>query len=115
MDNINASLKPLYVSSCLPVTAPTSTKKGGLNWGAIFIMLMMGLPALITLSITAYDYFYPHQAVLRAMRTRLERCYSLAKPGEVVDVDKIMKKYEGKEDILFSILRNKYPKFGECQ
>jgi hypothetical protein len=78
-------------------------------------MLMMGLPALITLSITAYDYFYPQEAVLRAMRTRLEKCYTVAKPGEVVDVDKILKKYKGKEDILFSILRTKYPKFGECQ
>ena len=26
---------------------------------------MMGLPAIITLSITAWDYFFPKQAVLR--------------------------------------------------
>ena len=81
---------------------------------AIFIMLMMGLPALVTLGLTAYDYLYPQQAVQREVRTRLNKCYERAKPGETVDLDKILKKYEGKEDILFSILRNKYPKVKEC-
>jgi len=71
---------------------------------------MMGLPALITLGLTAYDYVYPQQAVQREVRSRLSKCYEKAKPGETVDLDSIVKKYAGREDILFSILRNKYPK-----
>ena len=42
-------------------------KPKGWNWSAIFIMGMMGLPAIITLSITAWDYFYPKEAVLRVL------------------------------------------------
>lgn len=90
-------------------------KSGGLNWSAICIILMMVLPAVITLAISAYDMMYPKLAAARMIREKIQKCYSAAKPNEVVDIEKIMKKYNGKERALFANLRNKYPKFPACQ
>lgn len=89
-------------------------KAAGYNYAAICIIAMMVLPALITLGITAYDMMYPEAAVARMNRDKVQRCYSAAKPREVVDIDKIMKKYAGRETTLFATLRNKYNKFPEC-
>lgn len=92
----------------------TKKKPAGYNYAAICIIAMMVLPALITLGITAYDMMYPEAAAARMNRDKVQRCYSAAKPKEVVDIDKIMKRYAGKETTLFATLRNKYSKFPEC-
>lgn len=89
-------------------------KSAGLNYAAICIMAMMVVPALLTLGLQAYDMVYPEAAAERMIRSRLQRCYSAAKPNEVVDLDKILKKYKKKENTLFATLRNKYSKFPEC-
>jgi hypothetical protein len=89
---------------------------GKLNYAAICILVMMVLPALITLGIQAVDMLYPKAAEKRSLREKVVRCYSAAKPNEKVDLDKIMKKYDGKEHVLFSNLGNKYGrKFPECR
>lgn len=89
-------------------------KSGGLNYAAICILVMMVGPALVTLGIHAYDIMYPKAAAARTIRDKIQRCYSAAKPKEVVDIEKIMKKYDGRETALFANLRNKYSKFPEC-
>lgn len=89
-------------------------KSAGLNYSAICIMAMMVVPALITLGIQAYDMVYPEAATDRLIRSRLQRCYSAAKPNEVVDIEKILKKYKKKEGALFANLSNKYSKIPEC-
>lgn len=89
-------------------------KNSGMNYSAICILVMMVLPALITLGIQAYDMMYPKAAADRLIRERLNRCYAAAKPKEVVDIDKIIKKYLGKEKTLFATLRNKYSKHPDC-
>lgn len=90
-------------------------KSAGLNYTAICILAMMVVPALLTLGIQAYDMVYPEAATERLIRSRLQRCYSAAKPNEVVDIDKILKKYKKKEGALFANLSNKYSKIPECQ
>lgn len=90
-------------------------KSSGLNFSAICILLMMILPAMVTLGIQAYDMMYPKLAAARIIRERVQKCYAAAKPNEVVDIEKIMKKYAGKETVLLASLRNKYAKFSACQ
>ena len=89
-------------------------KAAGLNYAAISFLLMMVLPALITLGLQAYDMMYPKLAEARMIRGKIQKCYDQAKPNEVVDIDKIMKKYAGKETALFNSLRNKYGKHAAC-
>jgi hypothetical protein len=95
--------------------AKVMKKSAGLNYTAICILAMMVVPALLTLGIQAYDMVYPEAATERLIRSRLQRCYSAAKPNEVVDIDKILKKYKKKEGTLFASLSNKYSKIPECQ
>ena len=90
-------------------------KSSGLNFSAICILLMMILPAMLTLGLQAYDMMYPKLAEARMIRERVQKCYAAAKPNEVVDIEKIMKKYAGKETVLLASLRNKYAKFSACQ
>ena len=92
-----------------------TSKGGSLNWSAIIIMILFGLPTTIAIAIQVYDFFYPKEAARRSVVERVRKCYDAAKPNEVVDILKIVKKYEGKEHVLFSVLRNKYRKFSACQ
>lgn len=89
-------------------------KPAGLNYAAICFLLMMILPAMITLGIQAYDMMYPKLAAARLVREKIQKCYDQAKPNDKVDIDAIVKKYKGKENSLFANLRNKYAKFPAC-
>lgn len=42
---------------------------------------------------------------MRKQKQRLERCYNVANPSKVADVDYLMKKYEGNEAKLFGQVR----------
>lgn len=89
-------------------------KPASWNYAAIFILVLFLLVPMITLGIQGYDMLYPKAAVKRLTREKVLKCYSAAKPKEIIDVDKIMKKYDEKEHILLATLRNKYSKFPEC-
>ena len=67
------------------------------------------------LFIQASDFFFPEAAVERKLREQVLRCYSVANPKKVNEIDHFMEKYKGKEHILFSQLRNKYGmKYPQC-
>jgi hypothetical protein len=62
-----------------------------------------------------WDYFYPDEAMNRRLRAKLVRCYSAVNPDKLNTVDETLKKYKGKEHILFSRLKAKYEENEECQ
>lgn len=97
-------------------TSVTSTRKApGLNYSAIAIGLLFVLPVICTLVFQAFDMLYPQLALDRLVRGKVAKCYDVAKPDEIVDIDKIMKKYNGKYQSLFNNLGNKYSKFPQCR
>lgn len=61
------------------------------------------------------DFFYPEAANERKVKERVMKCYEAANPTKISEVDKFIKRYKGKEHVLFAQLRNKYEKFPECQ
>mmetsp|Transcript_5368 Transcript_5368/g.5533 ORF Transcript_5368/g.5533 Transcript_5368/m.5533 type:complete len:130 (+) Transcript_5368:160-549(+) len=91
-----------------------SAKKTGINWAAVFFLLLFILPMVIGAITTVADYFFPQAARQRSHRDRLIRCYSAANPKKVSEVDYLLKKYKGHEHILFAQLSNKYEKTPEC-
>jgi hypothetical protein len=95
--------------------ATVPPQKKGLNLSAIFILVMMLLPAAITIGTQVWDYLYPEDALARKVRDKVRKCYEVAKPSSTPsEIDKIMLKYKGKENALLNALRNKYTKFPEC-
>eukprot|EP01040_Poterioochromonas_malhamensis_P008826 gene8826-9561_t len=98
--------------------APTqkqAQQKGGLNWAAIAILCMFALPLLLGGFMQLMDFLYPQAAADRKVRDRVLRCYEVANPSKVAEVDKFVERYRGREHILFSQLRAKYEKYPECQ
>lgn len=99
-------------------TNQNTTKKtsGGLNWAALGILIMMVLPAVLTGSIYLMDYLYPEAAKLRQFRDRLVKCYDVANPAKLSDIDSIVEKAKddrARQSVLAK-LRNKYSKFSSC-
>jgi hypothetical protein len=90
-------------------------KAPGLNYSAIGIGILFVLPVVCTIVFQAFDFFYPQMALDRLVRGKVLKCYDVAKPNETVDIDKILKKYNGKYQSLFNNLGNKYSKFPECR
>jgi hypothetical protein len=90
-------------------------KAPGLNYSAIGIGILFVLPVLCTIVFQAFDFFYPQLALDRLVRGKVLKCYDVAKPNETVDIDKIIKKYNGKYQSLFNNLGHKYSKHPECR
>ena len=57
---------------------------------------------------------YPEQKALRLIKERVIRCYEVANPAKLDDIDRIVEKYKGREIALYAQLRNKYPKIPQC-
>jgi hypothetical protein len=92
-----------------PGVAPSAPrKKDGYNWSAIGIMLLFILPAMLTGYLYLMDFLYPEAAQNRLLHDRLLRCYDVANPEKVKDIDHILKKYKGKEGRLFAMVTDKY-------
>jgi hypothetical protein len=89
--------------------------KSGLNWTAFAILCMFALPLLLGGALQAMDFFYPEAAKERQFRDKIMRCYEVANPSKVSEVDKFVERYKGRENVLFAQLRNKYPKKAQCQ
>ena len=81
-----------------------------LNYSAIIILLMMVLPTLLVGGMSLYDKLYPEEAKARALRDRVVKCYSSADPSKLPQIDSFLRKYRGKEHILFHSLKDKYGK-----
>lgn len=79
-----------------------------LNYSAIIILLMMVLPSLLIGGMSLYDKLYPEEAKARVLRERVVKCYSSADPSKLPQVDSFLRKYRGKEHILFHSLKDKY-------
>ncbi len=60
------------------------------------------------------DYLYPEAVAHRKLKDRVVRCYSVANPTKVSEVDRFLEKYKGHEERLFANLREKYYKYPEC-
>ena len=95
-------------------TNQPAAKKKGWNYAAIVIMLMFILPGFIAVVLQGIDMMYPEAKAERIVRDRVTRCYEAANPSKVHEVDKIVKKYKGRDRALFAQLRNKYEKYPEC-
>jgi hypothetical protein len=61
------------------------------------------------------DYLYPQSKMERKVRERVMRCYEVANPTKISEVDKFIERYRGREHILFAQLKNKYERYPECQ
>jgi hypothetical protein len=57
---------------------------------------------------------YPEAKEQRIVRDRVRKCYEVANPSKLNEVDKIVEKYKGREHALFAQLRAKYAKYREC-
>lgn len=129
MDQSTTKTKPTKTSSEANADSNTSESKSrsgklpkkvassglGLNWMAIGFLVLMILPAIMTGSMHVWDYFYPEEAQARGFAARLRRCYDAAgQQDKLASVDETIKKYQGKEHILFSKIRAKYEKYPEC-
>jgi hypothetical protein len=51
----------------------------------------------------------------RKVRERVMRCYEVANPTKISEVDKFIERYRGREHILFAQLKSKYEKYPECR
>jgi hypothetical protein len=51
----------------------------------------------------------------RKVRERVMRCYEVADPTKISEVDKFVERYRGREHILFAQLKSKYEKYPECR
>lgn len=91
-----------------------SSKSKGYNISAIIIMLLFLLPGVIGAFLYIYDMYYPEAAALRKVRERVVRCYEVANPSKISEVDKFIDKYKGRSHVLFAQLRTKYQKYPEC-
>lgn len=61
---------------------------------------------------------YPEEARIRDLRQRTKsyvtRCYEVANPSKLSEVDSLVDRYYGREEKLVVQLRNKYAKYPEC-
>ena len=86
----------------------------GLNWTALGFLALMIIPALATAAISISDYLYPQGAQDRLFRDRLVKCYSVANPKKLGEIDRILNKAKGKERGLFASLSEKYHMHPQC-
>eukprot|EP01031_Cornospumella_fuschlensis_P031443 gene31443-38008_t len=91
-----------------------ASNKSGLNYTAVGILLLFVLPMIFAGVIQVMDFMYPQAAQQRRIRERLVRCFEAVQPAKLNEVDYLLKKYEGKEHVMFTKLKNKYPKHPEC-
>ena len=99
-----------------PPGAGKKAKKEGINWSGIFLLAMFCIPAIFGGYFATMDYLYPEDAKMRRIRQPLEKCYNIANPEKVSEIDYIMSKYQGREQKLFAQLRAKYGhKYQECE
>jgi hypothetical protein len=92
------------------------TKKEPINWSAILLLAMFSIPAIFGAYFTVMDYVYPENAKIRNIQQPLEKCYNVANPEKVSEIEYIMRKYKGREQKLFAQLRTKYGKtHQECE
>lgn len=61
------------------------------------------------------DYLNPDAARQNSIRKSLVRCFEAADVAELNKIDHYLEKYQGREQVMFTKLRNKYRKFPECQ
>jgi hypothetical protein len=88
---------------------------GSYNWGAILILACLIIPIVTMPILSIYDSFYPEAVQNRIAREKVTRCYAIADPSKLGNIDNFMEKYAGKEHKLFTQLRNKYgAEFPEC-
>lgn len=88
---------------------------GSYNWCAILILACLVIPIITMPILSIYDSFYPEAVQNRIAREKVTRCYAIADPTKLGNIDNYMEKYAGKEHKLFTQLRNKYgEQFPEC-
>ena len=118
-DDADKDNKPAHKKSPKKVVATPKQgqpkKPEGLNWTAVIILLIMIVPMLLTVGIQALDYLYPDAAMTRTLRARILKCYQVANPEKIDSIDSTLKKFKGKEHILFAKLKGKYERYPECQ
>jgi hypothetical protein len=89
--------------------------RGGVNWINLFFLLLLFGPPMMMGGMWIHEYLTTSE-VGRALgfgythRDRLIQFYDLHNPGKstITNVDKMLKKYEGREDELFAKLERKY-------
>lgn len=89
--------------------------KKGYNFSAIIILMMFVIPSVAAIVIQVMDFMYPEAKTERIVRDRVISCYEAANPTKLSEVDRFVKRYKGKEHVLFAQLKAKYPKVPECQ
>ena len=63
----------------------------------------------------ASDYFFPEAAKTRKVRESLRKCFDIADPPMLSQIDDLLIKYDGRERIMFAKLSRKYAKVPQCQ
>eukprot|EP00301_Raphidiophrys_heterophryoidea_P020143 c4917_g1_i1.p1 GENE.c4917_g1_i1~~c4917_g1_i1.p1 ORF type:complete len:156 (-),score=42.75 c4917_g1_i1:80-508(-) len=92
---------------------------GGLNWKALAFLLLVILPGLLGAVFGAIDYIgktswgaklglSPTPQKVQSPRQKLTEFYRLHNPAKIGEVDKLLKKYKGREEEMFQVLREKY-------
>jgi hypothetical protein len=61
------------------------------------------------------DFLYPENVKTRKVREHVIRCYEVANPSKLDEVDKFVERYQGREHVLFAQLKHKYEKYPECR
>ena len=87
---------------------------GGYNWAAMSILTMFALPLLLTGLIYVGDLLNPDGAQTSRTREALVKCYTVADPSKLSNVEDLLEKYQGRERALFAKLRTKYEKEPAC-
>jgi hypothetical protein len=87
---------------------------GGYNWAAMSILAMFALPLLLTGLIYVGDLLNPDGAQTGRTREALVKCYTVADPSKLGNVEDLLEKYQGRERALFAKLRTKYEKEPAC-
>jgi hypothetical protein len=90
-------------------------EKGGLKWGPIIMMLMVFGPAILPAVLYVWDKVSQSQwgisvGLGSSPRDRLVAFYKKHNPEKLGEVDKVLRKYQGKTDELFKRLEAKYRK-----
>lgn len=88
---------------------------GNINWMALTFLAMFVVPGILAVCIQGYDMMYPGAAQERVLREKLVRCYEVANPTKLNDIDDILKKANKRYTKLLAGLKNKYgEKYVQC-
>lgn len=86
-----------------------------INWMALVLLALFVVPGILAVCIHVYDMMYPGAAQERVLREKLVRCYEVANPSKLNDIDDILKKANGRYVKLLAGLKNKYgDKYVQC-